>query len=187
MLSFRKGLAFITFLLLSFPVLGSGDAVEGGLNPALTMNIIMWVCLAVLLTIGYKIAWGPILKQINDREEKISQGLEDAEKSTQKLVEIEAECKSILNEARREAKDVIVEAKAAADKLAIDINTKAQKEAQSQKEKAIAEIEAQKSASIQSLRQHSGELAIAIAGKILDKNLDDKAHKSLVDSLIKEI
>ena len=187
MVCFRKS-SILIFLTLVFPVFAAGNSAAGdALSPALMMNIIMWACLIVLLTIGGKFAWGPILKQINEREKKISKGLEDAKKSTEKLAEIEEEKKNILYKAQDEAKTIVVEAKSIAEKLANEISTQAKNEANSYKEKALLEIEAHKKSSLQELQKESAHLAIAIAGKILDKNLDNDSNQALVNKLIKDI
>lgn len=181
----KGNIAFVVFLS-SAPSLLAGGA-GGDINANATMVAIAYVCLLLIIVFGAKFAWKPILGKIDEREQKISKGLEDATKSTEKLAEIEVECKNVLYKSQEEAKTIIVEARKVAEKLASYISVKSQEEANLQKEKAFAEIEAQRSASVQSLRKESAELAIAIAGKILDKNLDDGTNRSLVENLIKEI
>ena len=180
-----KVLAFASFLMMTFPVMaGSG---EMGKETGLAMSVIMWCCLLVLLVVGHKMAWKPILGNLNEREEKIRKSLEDADKAQKDLAEIQSKCESLKAEADVQSKQIINEAKETAKQLAKEIEEQAKAEAASVRDGALKEIETAKNEAMQSLREQSSELAISLAGKLLGENLDSEKNRALTKQLIDKI
>ena len=180
-----KVLSFASFLMMTFPAMaGSG---EMGKETGLAMSVIMWCCLLVLLVVGHKMAWKPILGNLNEREEKIRKSLEDAEKAQKDLAEIHSKCESLKVEADLKSKEILNEAKETAKQLARDIEEKAKAEATAARDGAIKEIDAAKNEAMQSLRAESAELAISLAGKLLGENLNTENNRALTQQLIDKI
>jgi F-type H+-transporting ATPase subunit b len=71
-----------------------------------------------------------------------------------------------------------------------EIRKKAEQDAKKQAEaiivKAQAEIEREKEAALVELRKEVADLAVLVAGKAISSSLDEKAHKDLIDSVLKE-
>jgi F-type H+-transporting ATPase subunit b len=179
-------LAFASFLMMTLPAMAAGGG-EAGLNPSFTMSALMWGCLLVLLVVGHKIAWKPILNGINEREDKIRTALDDAEKAQSELADIKSQCEKLKAEANSEAKQIITDARDTAKKLAKEIGDEAKADAQSVREGALKDIESAKVDAMQTLRSESAELAISLAGKLLGENLDNEKNRSLTETLINKI
>ena len=91
--------------------------------------------------VGGKVAWKPILANLDARETRIRESLENAEKIESQLADAEASRKKLISDAETSAKTIITEAKETAQKLAKEINETAKAEAQSLREDALKDIE----------------------------------------------
>ncbi len=177
--------AFAGYFLLMSPAFAGGG--EEGVKIGVTMSIIMWACFFVLLLVGGKIAWGPILEKIDEREARIKDAVANADKIKEDLANAEKKSQEIVDKASAEAKKTISEAKEAASKIADELKSTAKAEAESLKANALKEIEAATSAASASLKKESAELAISLAGKILADQLDEAKGRALTTQLIEKI
>ncbi|MCM8538743.1 MAG: F0F1 ATP synthase subunit B [Lentisphaeraceae bacterium] len=156
-------------------------------KPDTTMFFLTWGIFLALLLVLYKVAWKPILTGLNEREDKIRQSIEDAEKATTELKEVQENSKKLLQEADAEAKSIVSKARETAQTLSKEIEEKAKSEAQSVRDNALKDIESAKVEAMQSLRNESAELAIELAGKLLGENLDNEKNRTLTEKLISKI
>lgn len=181
-----KTLAFACLVLTAIPVLaGEGhDAGTYGENAAGPMAIIAWACFLALLLVGGKVAWKPILANLDSREKRIRESLENADRIEIELADAEAQKKALLSEADGAAKSLINDAKDTATKLAKEINDKAKQEAQTLRDNALKDIENARSQAVTSLRRESADLAVTLAGKLIGENLDSEKSRVLTDKLI---
>jgi F-type H+-transporting ATPase subunit b len=155
------------------------------INPGLIIWTIITFVIVVAVLRGT--AWKPILKALNDREEKIRSSLEHAEKAHQDAQRILEENKRQLAAAEEQAARIIKEGRDLGDKLKSEILEKAEAAARQTVEQAKGEIQREKEAALTQLRGEVSDLAIAAAGKILDANLDTAQQRRLVDAAIKEL
>jgi F-type H+-transporting ATPase subunit b len=181
-----KTLAFACLVLTAMPAMAAGgeDAGAYGYNAGLPMAIISWVCFLTLLLVGGKVAWKPILANLDARETRIRESLENAEKIESQLADAEASRKKLISDAETSAKTIITEAKETAQKLAKEINETAKAEAQSLRENALKDIENARAKAVSSLRDESAELAVTLAGKLIGENLDSEKSRVLTDKII---
>ena len=180
-----KSLAFACFVLTAMPVMAGGsDAGAYGENAAGPMAIIAWVCFLTLLFVGGKVAWKPILANLDARETRIRESLENAARIESQLAEAEESRKKLLSDADSSAKAIITEAKETAVKLAKEINDQAKEESQALRDGALKDIENARSQAVSSLRRESADLAVTLAGKLIGENLDSEKSRVLTDKLI---
>ena len=179
-----RTIAFASFLMIAFPAYSASG---GGSSAGISMAILQWVCLLTLLTVGYKLAWKPILANLETREEKIKKSLEDAEAAEKALAEVKENTQKLLKDAEVEAKSIISRARETAQTLGKEIEEKAKAEAQSVRDGALRDIESAKIEAMQTLRNESSELAIELAGKLLGENLDNEKNRALTEKLISKI
>ena len=181
-----KALAFACLVLTATPAMAAGgaDAGQYGENAAIPMAIISWVCFLTLLLVGGKVAWKPILANLDAREKRIRESLENADRIDSQLADTEASTKKLLAEAETSAKTIITEAKETDQKLAKEINDTAKAEAQSLRENALKDIENARAKAVSSLRDESAELAVTLAGKLIGENLDSEKSRVLTDKII---
>ena len=143
------------------------------------MIVFVWFCM--------KYIWPPILNAIEERQEKIAEGLAAAESGQEKLVEAEAEAESIIAEAKRQASTILDQANARANEIVADGKNDGVKERERQLTAAKAEIEQETNRAREDLRGQVSAIAIAGAQKILEREIDDASHQDILGKLAKQL
>ena len=155
------------------------------INPGLIIwTIITFVIVAAILR---GTAWKPLVKALQDREEKIRSSLEQAERAHQEARRILEENRRQLAAAEEQSARIIKEGRDLGERLKNELLEKAQAAARQTVEQAKGEIQREKETALTQLRGEVSDLAIAAAGKILDANLDTAQQRRLVDAAIKEL
>ncbi|MDP2654218.1 MAG: F0F1 ATP synthase subunit B [Candidatus Omnitrophota bacterium] len=157
------------------------------LNADVTVLILTWVTFFLLLAVLQKFAWKPILAALDERENRIRRSIEEAEKTRQEYEKIEENRSKILDEAGEQSKNILDDSRKAAQNLAKAIEQKAKNEAQVVLENTRRDIQIAKDKAEAQLRQESAEIAVQLAGKIIEENLDNEKNRKLIDQLIKKI
>ena len=134
-----------------------------------------------------KYAWGPILSAVNERETSIKDALASAEAARTEMESLQSDNQRILKEARAEKEALLKGARITRADL---INT-AKEEAQAEADKILIQaqesIQNEKRAAIKELREQVGSLAMDIAEKVLQKELENKDKQvQLIDQLIQD-
>jgi F-type H+-transporting ATPase subunit b len=154
------------------------------LNATLLVQMVTFIVFALFTM---KFVWPPIVKAIDERRQKIAEGLAQAERGKQDIELAQAEAKKILREARDQASTIVDNA----NKRHAEIVDAAAGDARKEAERIIAGAKAEVGQEIErareSLRAQVGVLAIAAAEKILVKSIDAKAHADLVNQLAQEL
>jgi F-type H+-transporting ATPase subunit b len=164
------------------------EAPKGGLlSPA--GGLMFWTVLifGVLYFVLSKFAFKPILAAVEDREQSLRDAMEQARADRDTAAALLAEQKQQLEAARADAQKIIADGRATAEKMRADLldHTKAQQS--DMLERAKRDIEAEKQSAIAELRREAVDLAIAGAGKVIEKNLDDASNRALVDKYLSSI
>ncbi|MFO7847257.1 MAG: F0F1 ATP synthase subunit B [Balneolaceae bacterium] len=149
----------------------------------------IWVLISmvVFLLIMGKYAVPPILQALNEREERIKDSLESAEKAIARAEKISQENKQALKDAEIEAQKIRKEALEEADILRTEKIEKAKKDAAKIVEDAKQTIEQEKKQALTDLRNEVAELAVKSASMIIDAELDQAKNKKLVDNFIGDL
>jgi F-type H+-transporting ATPase subunit b len=140
-----------------------------------------------LLFLLRRYAWGPILSAVNERETSIKDALASAEAARTEMESLQSDNQRILKEARAEKEALLKEARSTRAEL---INT-AKEEAQAEADKILTQaqeaIQNEKRAAINELREQVGSIAMDIAEKVLQKELENKDKQvQLIDQLIQD-
>lgn len=155
------------------------------INPGLTIwTIITFLLLLILLK---KFAWKPLLNALGTREENIRSSIERAEKAAQEAERLAAENKKRLEEAEFRASQLLKESRELGEKIKSEIIEKAHHQAKHMIEQAKQEIEREREAAIIKLREDVADLAINAAKKVVGEILDEKKHRSIIDSYLNEL
>ena len=155
------------------------------INPGLMVwTVITFVVLVIALS---KYAWKPLLKSLQDREDKIRQALDQAEKARAEAADLLKQNEQNLAKAEEEYHKIIREGKTFAEKLKEEVVAKAHQQAQREIQQAKEEIQRDVDAAKQQLRTEVADLAVLAAGKILDETLDAQKHKKIVDSFLNQL
>ena len=131
--------------------------------------------------------WPPLLQAIEERQQKIAEGLAAADNSQRALAQAEEKAADELKVARAKANEIIEQAHQRANQLIDAAKADAVAEGQRQRAMAEAEIEAAANRAKEDLRKHVSQLAVSGAEKLLKREIDANAHKALLDELAAEI
>jgi F-type H+-transporting ATPase subunit b len=155
-----------------------------GINPSLLIAFVVnFIILFVILSL---VAYKPIVKMLNERQAKIKESMDQAEKIRQETARSEEEIKAHLEKARKEGQGVIAQATQIGDRLKEEAKQGAREEAESLITKARSEIQRERDKSIEELRAEFADIAILAAEKVINETLDKKRHRKIIDEVIKE-
>lgn len=131
--------------------------------------------------------WPPLLKAIEERQQKIAEGLAAADNSQKALAQAQEQVDAALREARGKANEIIEQAHQRANQIIDQAKNDALAEGERQKALALAEIDASATRAREDLRKQVSALAVTGAEKLLKREIDASAHKALLDELAAEI
>ncbi len=131
--------------------------------------------------------WPPLTEALDARSAKIAEGLAAGERAIEAQAEAEAEAKTLIAEARGQAQDIIETATKRAGGIVEEAKTDAIKERERQLSAAKSEIEQEINRAKEDLRGQVSAIALASAEKILQREIDAKAHNDLLSKLAAEI
>ncbi len=134
-----------------------------------------------------KYVWPPITDAMQDRQQKIADGLAAAEKGARELQDAANRSEEELKKAREEAREIISGANRQANQILEEARASAQTEAARIKSQAEAEIDQGIAAARDALRKDLAVLAVSGAEQILKREIDAKAHSDIIDRLAAQI
>jgi F-type H+-transporting ATPase subunit b len=144
-------------------------------------TIIIFVLLLIVLS---RFAFKPMLAAVEARERSLQQALDDAKRDREEAERVLAEHRAQLEAARGEAQKMIADGRATAEKLRSDLIEQTRAQQQEMLDRARRDIETEKTNAIAALRREAVDLAIAGAGKVIERNLDNDANRKLVESYL---
>ena len=146
---------------------------------SIAMMIFVWFCM--------KFVWPPLLKAMDERREKIADGLAASDRAEKALVEANSAAEEQINEARSKAGEIVDQANQRHSQILDQAKDDATAERQRQVTAGEAEIVQAANQAREELRSSVAGIAILGAQKILEKEIDADAHRDLIDKLIAEI
>lgn len=131
--------------------------------------------------------WPPLTKAMEERRQKIAEGLAHSEQAEQALNLAQAEAESILRDARRKAGEIIEQASQRSTQIVEEARSAAVAERDRQVAAAEAEIRLATNQAREVLRERLAELAIAGASRVIEKEIDPAAHRELLGKLAAQL
>lgn len=156
------------------------------MNINLTLVVQMLVFAAFVL-FTMKLVWPPLAKALEERQDKIADGLSAAERGRKELELAQHRVKDELKQAKIHSADIIDKANKRASQIIEEAKEAAKREAQVQAKLAQEQIQLQVNQAKEELRKQVSKLAVMGAEKILMREVDLKANGALLDNLIEEI
>ncbi|SMO32143.1 F0F1 ATP synthase subunit B [Gracilimonas mengyeensis] len=149
----------------------------------------IWIAITMVVFIFLMAKFGvpPIMKALEEREHKIKESLESAEKAIARAEQISKDNEKALREAETKAQQIRKEAVEEAELIRTERINKAKEEAEQIIDQARTSIEQEKRQALTELRSEVAKLAVASASKILDSELDEKKNHKLVDNFISDL
>jgi F-type H+-transporting ATPase subunit b len=144
-------------------------------------TLLTFLTLVVLLK---KFAWTPLLKALEERRASIEKSVEDAKRATAELQRVQEESARLMAEARAEAAGIVTRSRADADRFREEMRKKAIEDAQVIVKNAEKEIQLETARAIAQLRTEAVDLSVAIASKLLRKNITAADNDALIQDAI---
>lgn len=154
------------------------------------VGLVFWTSISflIVLFILSKFAWGPIINGLKSREASIQEALDAAKKAQADIKKLESKNEQLAQEAREERDRIVKEARETAAKTVEEAQAKATAEYNRTVSSAQGEIEREKEAALKEIRNQVAELSLAVAEKLIKRQLaDDASQKQLVDEYIKDL
>lgn len=145
----------------------------------ITFGLFVWVMM--------KFVWPPLTQAMQERQQRIAEGLAAAEQGNTQLERSRQEVESALQAARQQAAEILVQANRRGAEMIEQAKQAAREEGERQIRSAEALIAQEVSQARESLRREVADLAMAGAGRILKREIDPSAHRDLVDELVGQI
>ena len=149
--------------------------------------IFTWGNLLVLFLLMKKFLFKPVRKMMLDRENEVKAMYDNAEKSMTDAENLKTEYESKLSSAKTEAEDIVKSATRSAALKSEEIISDAHARAQEIIERADKQIEAERRNAENELKNEVSDIALAIASKVIESELDEEKHKKLIDGFIAEM
>lgn len=156
------------------------------MNINLTL-IIQMIVFGLLVWFTMRFIWPPLLAAMEERSRKIAQGLAAAEKGQEELAQAQQRADSIVREARERANQIIDQAQHRASDLVEHAKGTANTEGQRLIAAAHLQIELETTRARESLRREVAQIAVSAASKLLEREIDPRAHAELLSKLAAQI
>jgi F-type H+-transporting ATPase subunit b len=141
----------------------------------------------ILYWFSWKFIWPPLMKAVEDRQKKISEGLAAAERGQTELQQSHGDAAVIVNEAREKALKIVDQANRRSNEIVDEARATAITEGQRLVGDARQEVQLEQARARDALRKDVAKLAVAGASRLLEREIDPKAHADLIEKLATEI
>jgi F-type H+-transporting ATPase subunit b len=149
----------------------------------LVTQIVSFVILFVVL---WKLLYGPVIRVLDQRSERIRESLDASQRAQEEAATSRQEREARLNEARSEGQELIAQAREVADRFREEELAKAREDIAGERTRAQANIQRERDAAIEDLRREFAGLAIVAAERMIDRSLDEAAHRDLIQQVLDE-
>ena len=149
------------------------------IGEAIVFGLFIWLTM--------KFIWPYITKAMDERASKIAEGLAAGERGRKDLENAQVKATELLHSARDRGAEVVEVANQQAARILEDARQDAQAERQRQVDAAKAEIQQELNRAKEALRADVANIAVTAAGRILEREIDPRAHKALLDELARQI
>ncbi len=188
LLAVRAAAVVAGLLLATAPALALAEEEESGGIAALGFNlpglVAQLVNFLILLIVLRLFLYRPVLRILDQRRERIQQGLSRAEQAAEQASASEDEARRVMEEARAEGREAVQAAQGAADRLRQELEDRARQDAEQIVVRARQEVQAERDRAIQQLHQEFADLTITAAERVIGQSLDRAAHQRLIDEVL---
>ncbi len=153
-----------------------------GLNMLLTLGSLL------VLYFGLKkLLYKPVSEALEKRQNAIKADIEKAEQERLEAENMRSEYELSIKNAKEEAQEIIESGRKRGDEVRADILAKANKEAADIVAKARKEAESEKEKALMDVKTQAGDMAVLIASKILEENINISSQQATIDKFINEV
>ena len=170
-------------IALPIPIVAAG----GLLSPSAQVLLYTVIVFLLLLAILWKFAWGPLLKALQEREDKIAKRISDAEERFKQSEERAAEYQRKIEAAKNEAAEIIAEGKRDAEKVREETIAAGNEEATRIIERAKREIGLAKDQAVQELRDQMVAVTANLATRVIEREVKGEDHARFIETVLTQV
>lgn len=145
------------------------------------------IAFAIFVAFCMKFVWPPLIAAISDRQRKIADGLNAAERAKADLANAQAQVKQEMDAAKAQAAQLIEQANRRAAQLVEEARTQATAEGERIRQQSREAVDQEINQAREQLRGQVAALAVAGAEKILKAQVDEQAHAAMLNQLAAEL
>lgn len=134
-----------------------------------------------------RFVWPMVKQAMDERQQKIADGLAAAEKGVRDLDTARDEARKLLDDAKNQAADLLSQANKRSSEIVEESKKEAREEGSRLVASARAQIDQELARAREELRKEVATLAVVGAGKVLGREIDAKAHAELLDKVANEL
>jgi len=149
------------------------------IGQSITFMVFVWFCM--------KFVWPPIMHALQQRKEKVAEGLAAGERGRHELELAQKKALETMQEAKQKAAEIISRAEKRGAEIIEEAKNDAVEEGNRIKAAAQLELEREVNRAKETLRGQVVEIATAGAGRILRRELDATANDELIKDLVAQI
>lgn len=152
-------------------------------------GLFIWTILTFLVLVALlaRFAWRPLLDALERRQAAIAKSLEDAQRARQELERLQRESAEMMRQARVEADAIVSRSRSDAEALREELKQKSRAEAAAIVKNAEKQIQLETARAIQQIRNETIDLSVAIASKILRRQVSKDDHEGLIEETLKQV
>jgi F-type H+-transporting ATPase subunit b len=175
---------------------GVGDLLRAindaeGAEAGLVINF-FWIFVAaanflVFLLLAWYLGFRSLSRNLDQRRERIEQGLRDADQARQEREKAASERLEVLSTARQEANEILTRAQHTADENRERDMAETRAELERLRERAAADIEAEKQRALADVREQVAELALLAAGRVVGETMNEPRERRLVEEFLQQV
>jgi F-type H+-transporting ATPase subunit b len=152
-------------------------------------GLFVWTILTFLILVALlaRFAWRPLLQALERRQATIAQSLDDAQRARQELERLQRESVQIMAQARAEAESMLARSRSDAEALREELKQKARTEAAGIVKNAERQIQLETARAVQQIRHEAVDLSVAIASKILRRQVTREDNEALIQEALKQV
>ena len=152
-------------------------------------GLFIWTILTFLVLVALlaRFAWRPLLEALERRQAAIAKSLEDAQRARQELERLQRESAEMMRQARVEADAIVSRSRSDAEALREELKQKSRAEAAAIVKNAEKQIQLETARAIQQIRNETIDLSVAIASKILRRQVSKDDHEGLIEETLKQV
>jgi len=141
---------------------------------------------AILFGLLYLVAYKPIMRMLDERSRRVKESMEQTEFIKQQAERAEEEASKRITDAGKEGEEVVARAMRTGEEVRKEAQEQARQEAETLISRARAEIQQERNEAVGELRKEFADLTVMAAGKVIDRSLDKKAHRQIIDKVLEE-
>ncbi len=149
-------------------------------------DLALWTAVVFLLLLGIlgPLAWRPMVEALEKREKRIEGQIASAEQANADARKILAEYEGRLTNAEADVREILERGRRDAEALGRQMLDETREESRREKERALREIEAATGDALRELAERSADLAVELAGKIVQAKMDRAEHAKLIEQAV---